>query len=330
MKARYKPSRFPLLAGFFIGCLLANPFTVYAQSQIAESVVKSSAGHFTGERKRIAVNKFDANGAYALNFMGMDIGGGVAAQLTTALIDTGRFVVFERAALGDIQREQQLGAQRALANSSTPKPSSLTDVQILVIGSVTEFEQASKGGGLNVGLNSPFGNLGLGGKTNEGHVGMDIRLINTANGQVVASKRVEAKVPSSQVTVGVVKEGMLFGGDSFNKTPLGLATRQAIEKAVSLIVGEMEAIPWSGRVADLMDDQVLVNAGKDANLQPGTILRVFSVLKEVTDPTTGAVLGVIEAPQGEIQIEQVQDQFSVARLLSGSHPKRGDILRVKK
>ena len=326
---KLKLLKLPLTVVLFVGLLTMAPTVVFSQTQNTEGAVKSIPSQFSGEKKRVAVGKFDAVGAYALNFMGMDIGGGVSAQLTTALIDTGRFVVLERAALGDIQREQQLNAQRASSYPSIPSPSGLTDAQILIVGSVTEFEQAARGGGLNIGLNIPIGNLGVAGKSIEGHIGMDIRLINTANGHVISSKRVEAKVPSSQVTMGLVKEGMVFGGDAFNKTPLGLATRQAIEKAVGLIVREMEAVPWTGRVADLLGDQILVNAGKDTNLRVGTILRVFVVLKEVTDPGTGAVLGVIEAPQGEIQIDVVQEQFSTARLISGSLPKRGDILRLK-
>jgi hypothetical protein len=59
------------------------------------------------------------------------------------------------------------------------------------------------------------------------------------------------------------------------------------------------------------------------------MLVVSSIVKEVTDPETGAKLGVIEAPRGEIRIEQVQEKFSTARVVTGTLPKRGDLLRLK-
>lgn len=315
-----------MTAWLAVGSVMVPPLAG-AQQEIAPA--KQASAPFAGEKKRIAVAKFDAVGAYAANFMGVDIGGGMAAQLTTALVESGRFVVVERATLGDIQREQQLGAQRQAPQEAVARAGGIIDAQMLIVGSVTEFEQAASGGGLNIGLSGPLAGIGFGGKTVEGHVGMDIRLVDTTTGQVVTSKRVEARVPESSVSFSVTKRGMEFGGDAFNKTPLGVATRKAIEDAVAIIVKEMETIQWAGRVADLLGDQVLVNAGRDMNLRPGTVLVVSSVVKEVTDPATGARLGVIEAPVGEIQIDQVQEKFSTARLLTGSLPKRGDLLRLK-
>ena len=317
-----------VMAVWLAGGFLMVPPPSEAQEEVASAPAKLTP--YTGVKKRIAVAKFDAVGAYASNFAGLDIGGGVAAQLTTALVGSGRFVVVERAALNEIKIEQQLGAQRLAPQGTATQVSTLIDAQMLIVGSVTEFEQEAKGGGLNIGLSGPFAGLGLGGKGIEGHVGMDIRLVDTTTGQVLTSKRVEARVPSSDVSLKITTfQGVEFGGNAFNKTPLGQATRGAIEEAVALIVGEMETVPWSGRIADILGDQILVNAGRDMNLQPGTILVASRVVKEVTDPATGASLGVIEAPLGEIKIKQVQEKFSMACLMTGTIPKRGDILRLK-
>ncbi|MFZ3207474.1 MAG: CsgG/HfaB family protein, partial [Geobacteraceae bacterium] len=227
-------------------------------------------------------------------------------------------------------REQQLEGQRLASPGAAVQVGTLIDAQMLVVGSVTDFEQAAKGGGLGIGLSGPLAGIGLGGKAVVGHVGMDIRLVDTTTGQVVTSKHVEARLSARDVSLKIISlKGVEFGGDAFNKTPLGQATRSAIEDAVALIVGEMETVPWAGRVADLLGEQVLVNAGRDMNLRPGIILVVSSVIKEVRDPATGASLGIIEAPLGEIQIEQVQEKFSTARLLTGALPKRGDFLRLK-
>lgn len=223
------------------------------------------------------------------------------------------------------------GTSPSYPGSGTAGPvGKLIDAQMLIAGSVTEFEQAAKGGGMSIGLAGAFSGARMGRKVVEGHIGMDIRLVDTTSGQVLISKRVEARVPESDVSVTLSVRDVNFDGDTFKKTPLGKATRDAIEKAVALIIKEMEVVPWTGRVADLMENQVLVNAGRDMGLQPGMIFIVSSIIKEVIDPATGASLGVIEAPRGEIQVEQVQDKFSTANVLTGALPKKGDLLRLKK
>lgn len=337
--------------------------------KIVAAPVKPARAPYAGVKKRICIAKFDAVSSVASNFMGADIGGGVSAQLTTALVESGRFLVLERASLAEIQREQQLGAQR-LAVQETASPSAapgvdttvnaplatgalpyaapgpiafgstapevgaptgrLIDAQMLIAGSVTEFEQAAKGGGMSIGVGGMFSGASMGRKVVEGHLGMDIRLIDTTTGQVLVSKHVEARVPESNVSVTLNVRDVNFGGENFKKTPLGKATREAIEKAVDLIIQEMEVVPWTGRVADLMENQVLVNAGKDMGLQPGMIFTVSSIVKEVIDPASGVSLGVIEAPRGEIKVEQVQEKFSIASLVAGTLPKKGDLLRLKK
>lgn len=62
----------------------------------------------TGPKKRIAVAKFDAAGAFLAQYGGWDIGGGLAAQLTTALVNSGHFIVVERAEFTLVLREQEM------------------------------------------------------------------------------------------------------------------------------------------------------------------------------------------------------------------------------
>lgn len=78
-----------------------------------------------------------------------DFGTGLTEMLTTALIDSKRFVVLERSALQDIQSEQQLGASGGVNPNSAPKTGQLLGAQALIRGAVTEysFEESSVGAG---------------------------------------------------------------------------------------------------------------------------------------------------------------------------------------
>src|SRR3989338_4713176 len=100
-----------------------------------------------GAKARVAVSQFGTTDRFASVYGGWNIGGGLAAQLVTALIDTRRVVVVERAILSKVLIEQELGQNR-LSSSFTQTPSAqLLGVDYLIVGEVTEFEEQQMGGG---------------------------------------------------------------------------------------------------------------------------------------------------------------------------------------
>lgn len=278
-------------------------------------------------KKRIAVAKFDAVGSFAAQYGTWDIGGGLAAQLTTALIESGRFVVVERAELAGVLREQEMGLQKIVPRETAAQAGRMTGAQMLVRGSVTEFDQKTGGDGFRIGLGRASAGLGLGMQSSEGVVGIDIRLIDTTTGQVLQSHKVHEKLSARGVAADVNVRQLSFGGDSFNKTELGQATRAVIEKAVNLIVQAMEPVAWTGRVVDVSGGQVYLNAGASENIQPGHRLTVSTVVRELTDPASGALLGIEEAPLGVVEVTSVQPKFSIARMHQPFEAKRGDLVR---
>jgi curli biogenesis system outer membrane secretion channel CsgG len=280
-----------------------------------------------GPKKRVAVAKFDAAGSFVSQYGAWDIGGGLAAQLTTALVESGRFIVVERAELASVLREQEMGLQKIAARETAAQAGRVTGAQVLVRGSVTEFDQKTAGDGFRIGLGRASRGAGIGVQSSEGIVGMDIRLIDTTTGQVLQSHRVQEKISASGVAADINIRQLTFGGDSFNKTELGQATRQAIEKAVALIVRSIEPVPWTGRVVDVSGSDVYVNAGAAENIRPGQRMKVSSIVRELTDPSSGELLGIEEQPLGMIEVTSVQPKFSVARMPEPFQAKRGDLVR---
>jgi curli biogenesis system outer membrane secretion channel CsgG len=279
-----------------------------------------------GPKKRIAVLKFDAGSASA-QAAGADLGSGLAAQLTTALVNSGQYIVVERAELASVLREQELGMQKLVPGEVAAQAGQLVGAQLLVRATVTEFEQRSGGGGLRlgIGLGPETGTLGT--ATNTGIVGIDLRVIDTTTGQVVQSQHVESKIESHAVSADVGVRNVSFGGDAFEKTPLGQATRQAIEQAVAFVLAAGRPVAWTGRVVEANGDQVFVNAGADAGLRPGDRFMVSAVARQLTDPASGAVLGAIEAPLGEVVIVSVQPGYSIAQMAAPFQTKRGDLVK---
>ena len=282
----------------------------------------------TGPKKRLAVAKFDAHGAFMSVYGGWDIGGGLAAQLTTALVNSGHFIVVERAELASVLREQELGVTGIVSKETAARVGQMLGAQILVRGAVTEFEQRAGGGGLRLGVGSgPVGGA-IGATTTSGIVGMDLRLIDTSTGQVVRSRRAESKVDQRGLSADINVRQLTFGGDAFEKTVLGQATRQAIERAVAEIIASSQVVPWTGRVADVAGEQVFLNAGSTAGIKAGDRFAISTIVRELTDPATGVSLGVIEQKLGEVRVVTTQDNFSIAAMIAPFQTQRGDLVKV--
>jgi hypothetical protein len=56
-------------------------------------------------------------------------------------------------------------------------------------------------------------------------------------------------------------------------------------------------------------------------------MKVSSVVRELTDPSSGELLGVQERPLGLVEITSVQPKFSIARMPEPFEVKRGDLVR---
>ncbi len=158
-------------------------------------------------------------------------------------------------------------------------------------------------------------------------VALDLRVIDTTTGQVVHAFRAAAETAQGGLTADVGYKGFAIGGDQFDKTVLGQATRQAIAQAVQQILQATAPLPWSGQVVEMQDTAVLLNAGANEDLRPGDLLTVSGLVKALTDPATGEVLAKVEEVRGQLVVEQVHPKYSVARMTGYFPVQRGDLVR---
>src|SRR2546421_11792429 len=116
-----------------------------AQALAAEPVM-------SGPKRSVVVDKFQSNGQFDAAYGNWDVGGGLAAMLSTALAQSGQFVVLERASLPAVIFEQELKANNASNPETGPQLGQVAAAQYVVIGAVTEFGMQDKGGGLSLGI----------------------------------------------------------------------------------------------------------------------------------------------------------------------------------
>jgi curli biogenesis system outer membrane secretion channel CsgG len=296
----------PLATVLAVACAAAPVAPALAASGAAEIAYPV----YQGPKKTIAVSKFDAVGSFVGQYGGWDVGGGLAAMLTSALARTNRFVVVERPDLDSVLREKQMALSGVTRGVSGRQ---LLGAQTIVRGSVTTFEQGNSGGGLNIGLNLPGFNGGAAGRTMNGHVVIELRLIDAETGAIISTSRVEKQVRSRSVALQGSVRNVSFGGDQFNNTSLGKAAEEAIAEAVDRIVARMEQVPFQALVAKVDGSRVSINAGRNANLVPGTRMRIVRTTDSIRDPQTGELLGSSRSTVGDIEIVQVEDRYAVGR-----------------
>ncbi|MGH8104343.1 MAG: CsgG/HfaB family protein [bacterium] len=252
-------------------------------------------------------------------------------MLMTSLESTGCFILVERKNLDDIEREQSLVNSGKTKATETAKAGNLIAAQIIVMGAVTAFEEHERGGVL--GGITRSGRVG-GIATDKARVTLDLRLVDSTSSEVLQTATASGDASSTALVVGGIPIGNIKVGTAlWQKTPLGNASREAISNAVNFIVSRMKAQVWMAKVSQVDGDRVYINAGDNAGIRSGDSFFVYSVGDAITDPDTGAVLGVEETKVAVVDITDVRDKYSVGKVsatfMSGYDLKRGDILRER-
>ena len=290
----------------------------------------------SGPKRTVAVGKFSAIGAFTDKYGNWDIGGGLGAMLTSALMESNRFIVVERANVNQILTEQEMAGSNVTSGTMGPEVGQMLGVQYMIYGAVTEFGDSDEGGGFSLGFaGGGIGNL-LGGalsrQSTSGSVAMDVRLVDTTSSRVIDTIRVKEEIDSTGWDVSVGYSGIDLGTNQFKKTPLGEACRRAITMVVQDLAEKAAQAPWTGMVVGHNEGEIYINAGVNAGIEVGDRFLVEVITKKLTDPQTGEVLSVKTKQLGLIEVTEVENKISLGTFspLGLDVPSRGDlVLQIK-
>jgi curli biogenesis system outer membrane secretion channel CsgG len=312
-----------LLVSLLVAATPGHAFLGKALKKDAESEEGKSQvelPEYTGIKHAIAVTDFDNNQNWRAQ---VELGNGLAAMLESALFESGRFVIVERAELGDVIAEQDLQASgRAAESAEVAQTGLIRSAKYLATGDITRVSDNTEGTGGGIGIKG-F-RIGMGGKASE--IELVVKLIDTTSSTVVASKRILGKAGGSKLRLGYSTSG--FSGDlaGFAETPLGEAAQDAISTAVEFIATEMEDYDITANVVMVRSaDMIVINRGENYGVQVGDVFLVREAGEVLTDPATGEILDVFEGKvTGKIKINRITEKVSYAELVEGTPPIRGD------
>ena len=207
-----------------------------------KSIEEAQQEAYDGPRARVAVSRFtDKTGK---GWWTGAIGDGMSDMLATALFHTNRYIVLERQTLGDILKEQDLGAAGRIKRGTEAPVGEIEGAELLVTGAVTEFEGAASGVGGGLGGFGGFGRIlgGIAGGIKNAHMAIDVRIIDTKTSRIVAATSVEGE--ASDFNLGGALGGAIGGGalggalGGWSKTPTEKALRICIQEAVKFVVSK--------------------------------------------------------------------------------------------
>lgn len=215
-------------------------------SQIGPTVQQAQVEDAEGPKKRVAIRRFENKTAFASQGQ-HHIGTGMADMLTTALVNTGRFIVLEREQMNDVLTEQNFGASGRVRGNTAARVGVVEGAELLIYAAVTDYmadqsgAQAAAGqrSGAQIGVQSGslagalvgalIGGIMASATAQRAHVAIDLRIVDANTGRVVSATSVQGNPKSIE---GEIAFGA-FGGAGFYKTPIGSAIRDCINNAVN-------------------------------------------------------------------------------------------------
>ncbi len=233
--------------------------------KISPTTAKAQPEAPKGLKRKVAIARFTNETKYGQSFFldkeGDRIGKQAVDILSAKFLETGKFILLERADLDKINKELFLG--------NIPPPKNMAD--FIIVGSITEFGRKDVS---DVGIFSRV-------KKQAAFAKVHIRMIDVYTNQLIYSQEGEGTAFSEAGSVFGV--GARAGYDS---TLNDKAIEAAINNLASNIIENLLDKPWRGYILGYEDGHLLVSGGKSQNIKPKDVFEIFLEGKKVKNPQT--------------------------------------------
>lgn len=209
-----------MLAGVSVNAT-ATPATTQPATQLAQATAK----------KRLVVMDFDygTTNSYYTSYRGVGAAKGISELLINELVNNGTYTVVDRSKLEQLLKQQnRSGTMDAGTVAEIGKE---LGVDAVLIGTITKFNIDKQSGG------GSFMGIGTGSQKTKATVQIDVRLIGTASGDILATAKAVGEADKSDSNISV--RGISGNSGSSNEDTLLSA---AVDKAVSQMVTKLAEI----------------------------------------------------------------------------------------
>lgn len=299
-----------LMLGVLSGCATQTPQmkevepTISAEQQRAaqQAALEGSKSNRLSLKRKIAVGRISNETNYGRSLLRSNaedqLGSKVTDMFLQALANSESYLVFERPDIELLSKEAELSGQEI----------SITGVDTLVIGSLTQFGRATTG---ERGFLSSS-------KKQEATATVDLRLVDVTTGRVFAS--VTGSGSSSTEQARTMGFGSAAGYDgSLNDQAIAASVTAAVDKMTGLFLEK----PWTADVLAQEDGLVYISGGESQGVHKGMVFAVETRGKKVKSQTTGTVISLPGKEIAELTVvglfgDDPLDQGAIGEISKGS------------
>lgn len=279
---------------------LEAPVSRDAQLAAQQQAALPDKPHF---KRKVAIGRFSNETRYGRSLLRDDendpLGKQVSDILAGRLVESDRFLVFERPDISKLKAEADL-------QGGAPD---LVGVDTMIFGSLTEF-----------GMNTT-GTKGFMSKTKKqtAEAAVELRLVDVKTGHVffTAKGSGSASVESGEIAG--------YGGTAgYDATLSDKAIDAAVSDVLNTLIRKLEERAWRTAILTVKEGQVYISGGTHQGIRPGDTLAVMRRGETVRSPQTGFD---IELPATQAATIEVVSTFGDSEANEGSIAKvvEGDI-----
>jgi curli biogenesis system outer membrane secretion channel CsgG len=258
-------------------------------------------------KRKIAIGRFTNETRYGKALLTGDqldpLGKQTSDMLSTRLVESGRFLVFERPDLNLARNEQVLSGIKG----------NIVGVDTLIVGSLTEFGREIEG---EAGFLSNT-------KRQIARAKVEARLVDVKTGRVFFSAPGTGK---ASVEAGTV---MGFGNQAgYDSTLNDRAIGAAISDMMTALVSKLQERPWRTDLLKVEARQVFITGGERQGVRPGDRLAIMQSNGAVRSAQTGFDIDLPPTKIGELVVDSnfgddETNEGSVCHIVSGTVPSVG-------
>ncbi len=267
---------------------------------------------FSGVKKKVALLSFFNESPYE----GDDLEVIATEEMRNELVRTGEFIIDPIAAksLGT-SKEIYVGGGTKLAQLT--RQAKIAGINFIIFGRVIDDRIREKSDEIGIMRQTK----------SYAESKVEIRVFDVNGGKEIYTETLQGYVDDSTYRFfSVDPEDKL----QYRRDLLRYAVKVAIRRAVPKVLDLSSKLDWVGRVAKIIGTKIYLNAGRDAGINIGDILKVVTEGTEIFDPETGAMIGMSKGDvKGTVEvIDYFGNDGSIAILHSGGQVLEGDFVQL--
>lgn len=252
-------------------------------------------------KRKVAIGRFSNETRYGRSLLRDDendpLGKQVSDILAGRLVESDRFLVFERPDINKLKAEGELSDQSL----------NLVGVDTMIFGSLTEFGISTTG---KKGFLSST-------KKQTAEASVELRLVDVKTGHIFFTAKGSG---SASVEAGEIAG---YGSKAGYDATLGdKAIDAAVSDLLNTLIRKLEEREWRTDILSIEDGQVFISGGAHQGIKKGDVFAVMGRGKQVTSQQTGFQIELPATAFGKIKVVSTfgnteAEEGAIAKIVEG-------------